>query len=648
MVVTDADALDINIGTFFRLLSNIGGTNGLGQAKEDILFTVTSKDSSGGFTNIHFTPDASLGTFAGDNLHTLRRATADDLPLAYWPCEDLENSNSVASGLIGGAPLTIVSGQPGFGAIDTFPGSAPFMKLNNAELRGTIPNYTNTNQAFTISFLLNTPETDEAATNTDLLVFYTDGTAERWEFIYSGGGGNGNLRLAAVDTPTATVLFDQNWDLHARNTPVVVVLSLRHTAPTTVEYSIGTIRYDANGLATISGPATGTVTGVTNLGKMTDVKLNPFGGGYIETGISHIAIVPSFMEYFNFLDAPKAHKQEEIMRRFNRLPYEEDVPLVYCGGPITGQQMGPQQVDTFLNNLQAAADFDMGRFYEARGAYSFVYAQRSTLYDQPYVLDIDYSAGGVLSELIGTYDDKDTQNDITVTRTGGSSYHVEQTTGRLSVLKPKDGGVGRYIDSKELNARDDLQLPDLANWLLHLGTVYEDRFPSIKLTPASGNIKLSQMLSVGVGNRLKLRNLQARNIYEPIDQLTLGYTLVLDQISPTLEINGEPARPYNTAILDRDSTRLDHLNSLLNEDIDEVDTTFQVTASDSVIWATTAAWPAEFPFDLIVSGERWTCTANVGASNPQTMTVIRSVNGVVKSHLAGTKIELADPVYLPR
>jgi hypothetical protein len=56
------------------------------------------------------------------------------------------------------------------------------------------------------------------------------------------------------------------------------------------------------------------------------------------------------------------------------------------------------------------------------------------------------------------------------------------------------------------------------------------------------------------------------------------------------------------------------------------------------VWTTDGA---EVPFDVYVGGERMTVSA-IGAdtANVQTFTVTRSVNGVVKSHDAGSPIRL--------
>jgi len=56
--------------------------------------------------------------------------------------------------------------------------------------------------------------------------------------------------------------------------------------------------------------------------------------------------------------------------------------------------------------------------------------------------------------------------------------------------------------------------------------------------------------------------------------------------------------------------------------------------------------PDEFPFDIKVGGETMTVTKITGSSSPQTFTVTRSANGVVKAQTTGTAVELAHPYYI--
>ena len=61
------------------------------------------------------------------------------------------------------------------------------------------------------------------------------------------------------------------------------------------------------------------------------------------------------------------------------------------------------------------------------------------------------------------------------------------------------------------------------------------------------------------------------------------------------------------------------------------------------LWTTSSS---DFPFDIGVGGERMTVTGISGSSSPQTFTVARSVNGVVKPQSAGTDVRLWQPMIL--
>lgn len=65
---------------------------------------------------------------------------------------------------------------------------------------------------------------------------------------------------------------------------------------------------------------------------------------------------------------------------------------------------------------------------------------------------------------------------------------------------------------------------------------------------------------------------------------------------------------------------------------------FHVTG-ESIGWAS-------FPFDIRVGGEVMTVTSISGSTSPQTFTVTRSVNGVIKAQTSGTDVRLAYPTIL--
>jgi hypothetical protein len=89
--------------------------------------------------------------------------------------------------------------------------------------------------------------------------------------------------------------------------------------------------------------------------------------------------------------------------------------------------------------------------------------------------------------------------------------------------------------------------------------------------------------------------------------------------------------------------------------------TFRYVKDDIITAGADAAWidglsftsgptwstdPTDVPWDVTVGGERMTVTEVTGADSPQTWTVTRSVNGVVKSHAAGADVRLADPMIV--
>jgi hypothetical protein len=637
LTATDSDAADVSVGSFFRLLDQYG------RYKEDQLFTITAKASAFGFTNIDFTPDALEPIVMGDQLHSLREADPGDTPVAYWPMEDEREATTIASGLVGGAPLTPSRATPEFASIDEFLGSAPILKLNDAELNAQIPDYDDTNEAFTLHFLLRMPDADEAATGQALIQFYTTGTAEIWALVYATGGGNGDLQIRAFDRD-GVQLFSTPYDLHARGTPLMVSLTLEQTGPSTVAYELGTVIIPAG---TVSGPATATATGVADLGKITRVQVNP-GAGYVEAGFGHLGVIPAAYSYFNLSDYPGGRATENAARRLIRLGFEEGVPITYCQGPAfaAAPTLGAQKRDTLLSNWQDAADVDMGRLYESRGAYSFEYRTRTSLENQDPAIEVDYTSGAVLADFVPTRDDQASRNDITVKRDGGSQARAVLETGPKSIET-----IGRYTDAPTIIAASDIDLPDQAAWRLHLGTVADDRYPSIKLTSVNGGLSLERLLSAGIGSRVVVTNAGARRRYEPISQLVSGYTLTLDRYAPTLEINGTPESPYRVAVLGDDTCRLDSDSTVTTEDLDTTETGILIASTDGVTdWVNSTDDASEFPFDIIIGGERMTVTAcgsPSGASLAQNMTVTRSVNGVVKTHLSGAEVHLADPVYLP-
>lgn len=107
--------------------------------------------------------------------------------------------------------------------------------------------------------------------------------------------------------------------------------------------------------------------------------------------------------------------------------------------------------------------------------------------------------------------------------------------------------------------------------------------------------------------------------------------------------SGEDAAWIDDLTFTRSPMRADTDGSQLAAGVTATATTLSVAVTAGPRWVDSAAYPAEFPFDITVGGERMRVTGITGTTSPQTFTVIRATNGVVKAQTAGTDVRLADP-----
>jgi hypothetical protein len=114
-----------------------------------------------------------------------------------------------------------------------------------------------------------------------------------------------------------------------------------------------------------------------------------------------------------------------------------------------------------------------------------------------------------------------------------------------------------------------------------------------------------------------------------------------------VDANTVPGAPWTVGVLDTDGTPntamapADTDDSSLHTTVNTVATSWSVDINEGPLWTTTAA---NYPLDIECDGEVVTVTAVSGGASPQTFTVTRSVNGVVKGHTAGAAIRVAHPL----
>ena len=351
----------------------------------------------------------------------------------------------------------------------------------------------------------------------------------------------------------------------------------------------------------------------------------------------------------DFWSAVQGYAGELAADRIERVCEIGGIPAMIIGDNADTMPLGPQFSESKLTQLRDAEQADMGILGEPRGQFGLAYRTRASMVGQTPALTLSYASGHLVPPFEPTDDDQLTKNDVTATRRDGDSVRVSKLDGPLSVSEPPLG-VGRYHDQMEYNVASDALLEGVAAWQVNLGTVNQARYPSV--TVDLGNLVAfgldAAARAVKYGDLIVIEDMEELGVYEPVRLLVLGggETVSEGGYKHLITWNCAPYAGYEGSVFATDastgSARFDAENSVLTVVQGTLSPSILTTAVTGELWTLD---PAARPFDIMVGGERMTVTNVTGATNPQTLSVTRSVNGVVKAHAAGTQVQLADPAY---
>jgi len=548
--------------------------------------------------------------------------------VAYWPLEDADGSTSIAPALAHD-PLTI-TGTLALASFEGFTASHPIPVLADAELRGSAPAHTDTGFA-QLRFLLAVPAAGDGD-NQAILTFYTTGSARRWELHYGTGG---TLGLRAYDAG-GTLLFDTGDMAYLVNGELLLVSVELTQDGSDIDYTVSTLEPGAS-----SGLTTTATLAAQTFGRVGSLIVNP-AGGLSGTAIGHLSVQNVVTPLFDLGPQLDAWRGESAGRRIQRLAGEEGVAFRAVGDLDDSTRLGAQLPATLMDLIRQAADADGGMLYEPREVLGLGYRTRTSLYNQNVRLALDYEQHELAEAPSPVDDDQQIVNDVTVTREGGSSARAVQETGVLSVLAPPDG-VGRYPVEVSIAVEYDLDLFEQAAWRLLLGTVDEARVPQLAINLAhesfAGDSEMTtDARELEVGDRVTVANPPSQLPPETISQIVQGYAEELGNYEQSITLNCSPASPYEVAVYDVQG-RYESYGTTLNEALDTTETGVDITTPVGPLWSTAASG-----FDILVGGERMTVTAvGAAAGTVQTLTVVRSVDGVVKSHPTGADVRMFTP-----
>lgn len=549
---------------------------------------------------------------------TLRRRIPSFGPLAYWPMEEGASATQAYSPIPGVRPLALTNVN--WANADSLASSNPLPVLasNGGEtsvMFGQIPAPSTSITGWHVQWVYRL-DTGPATRRTFMRILTAGGTVTEW-LIQSGTDGS---NLIGRDSEGATVVS------HSIGTGLDL-FGQWVRASFAVTQSGGTVLYsitwtDVGGDA---GAFDDSLTGT--IGRPTAVS-SPSGGFSSDLdgmAIGHISAWPNDLTgaYQGAIDAWTG---ETAGARMQRLAEEETIPLTVCGVVDEQTLVGPQRPDAVLNLLEQAGDADGGILYEDREQPTLRYRDRAGMYNQTPALVLDYNAPGLAPPLKPTGDDDATENDVTVTRVGGSSARAVLEEGPMSVQAPPNGVGTGYDSSYSLNLHSDDQAEPHAYWRMWLGTYEGRRYPQVhvKVHRASAEV-VDQILAVDVGDKIVIQNPPIWVAPGDIELIVQGYEETFSgPFSWEITFNCTPGVPWNVGqVGDSERGRVDANpgGSTLAIATDTDDTLIVVHTPargpmGPAPWITSAGpsptYPAEFPYDIRFGGE----TARVLANAP--------------------------------
>lgn len=544
----------------------------------------------------------------GDVLRSaLRRGILSVSPLAYWPCEDSDGSTVIASGLPSGAPMASIPNLPSFAANDDFACSDRLPTMGSNLWFAPIPGYSTSSGQLQTRFLLSVPAAGTTNGETIVRLLTSGGTTGFWDIYYGTGG---TLNLTIYD-PAGASLHSTGYVAYELNgRPCRVSLSLTQDGAD-IDWNLSTIGIDG-----VAGELTGTLAGrAFNQGTSLFFAV---GAALSTVTIGHITVENAASSIFDLSDQLTAYVGETAAARLSRLCSENGIPFSLVGDPAFSIAMGTQRVATLMSLLRECETADMGTLYESRGTTGLAYRTRESLYNTTAVASLDFANNELAPPFEPVDDDQLISNDVTAKRADGGEFRFELTTGRMSTLDPSDGGAGRYDQDYTTNVETDSQLPDVAAWLVHMGTVDEARYPTVNLDLANARVAAdatlaASLLDLDVDNRLLIINAANANIYDDISQVVRGYTETLLPFDHRLAVNCTPESPYQVVELDDPAElgRLDSSSSVLDRAITDSQTAIYVR-STAETWTTASG---DLPIPIVIGGEEMSVTA-VGSATP--------------------------------
>lgn len=352
--------------------------------------------------------------------------------------------------------------------------------------------------------------------------------------------------------------------------------------------------------------------------------------GVFATSDTTIDITGDFDSFASF----NGYLGETTADRFTRMMGEQGLSAFVYGTSTT--RMGRQRPKVFGDHLAEIQATEDGLIFDDPADVTVTLRTRSQILGQS--VQIALTKSQCVAPLKRLTDDVPVVNQVTVENYDGAQAVAVLTEGRNSIQLPPDG-VGVYpkkVDVCQQNSGSALD--DRASWELAKASIDRPRYKTITIDLVGQPSLIPYVVELRPGDLITLDGAVPDTVRLHVLKLvhtctTAGWRVVL---------TCRPADAWAPGIYDDTGSRRDAYASKTTGTTSSSATTLAVatTVAGTIdTWSTTAV-----PYDIETAGERMTVTAaSAPVAGAQNLTVTRSVNGVVKSHVAGQRVGLADP-----
>lgn len=564
--------------------------------------------------------------------------------VGYWSMEDGSTSTSFASGLPSGRPGTF-SGMS-LAADPAVLGSEPLPTFSSTgSIAFQIPSYTFSG-TWAVAWVMKIPASSISGPAQVLSWITPSSTVARWQLTLTPGAPDtlrldGFLAAGGTVSGTAVNAVDSSSGAELTNGRQlsIQVNAVQNGGNVDVNWTVYFAADDGSGASSI-GRADSFAGTTGRVGYIYHDAVTGFGGGGHTIG--HLGLAgdvgygPAGRGALGGAGDSTETRFEDLLNTQGITPFFGD--LVRSTG-TTSQLMGPQQTGDILSQLRIVEATELGVMYD--GKQGFVHLLPRTMrYNRPVDLTLNFAAGQVGPPFEPSDDDYLLRNDQTVTNVGGSTA---RSTDPASIALQ-----GVYADSVQVSTYYSADLQGHADWRKNLGTTSGLRYPSITLDLTRNSAALvNAWCDTDIGSRIQVTNVPAGELPpENLDLILDGYTEVITSSIWKATLNCSPGSQWLVAVLDAAAPRLDCGASTTSGTLTTSATSVPLTIADRCTWT-----HASGDFPVVIGGEWMTVTAvsapvGAGSSWTQTLTVARSVNGIVKAHAAGEAVHVAYPIIL--